>query len=99
MLFNLCFFFSTVCLQLTIGSNMQIGLKQARMTDDLRLTILRAHNNLRTQLANGQVTDGSKQTLPTGQNIYKFVCLISTGHEFIQNLNRDLLATRYVRPP
>ena len=62
------------------------------MTDDLRLTILRAHNNLRTQLANGQVTDGSKQTLPTGQNIYKFVCLINTGHEFIQNLNRDLIA-------
>jgi len=43
------------------------------MTDDLRYAILRAHNNYRKQLANGQVTDGSKQKLPKGKNIYKLV--------------------------
>uniref|UniRef100_A0A915NR50 SCP domain-containing protein n=1 Tax=Meloidogyne floridensis TaxID=298350 RepID=A0A915NR50_9BILA len=43
------------------------------MTDPLRLTILRAHNNYRSQLAKGLVTDVTNKTLPPGKNIYKLV--------------------------
>ncbi|KAF7640128.1 SCP domain-containing protein [Meloidogyne graminicola] len=71
MVFSLILFLSTVFLYLSNCFSLQ--LHQARMTNDLRLTILRAHNNYRSQLANGKVTDGSKKTLPPGKNIYKFV--------------------------
>jgi len=54
------------------------------MTDDLRYAILKVHNNYRKQLANGQVTDGSKQNLPKGKNIYK---LVSEMGDFISNVN------------
>uniref|UniRef100_A0A915LQM0 SCP domain-containing protein n=1 Tax=Meloidogyne javanica TaxID=6303 RepID=A0A915LQM0_MELJA len=43
------------------------------MTDPLRLTILRAHNNYRSQLAKVLVTDVTNKTLPAGKNIYKLV--------------------------
>uniref|UniRef100_A0A1I8BXN0 SCP domain-containing protein n=1 Tax=Meloidogyne hapla TaxID=6305 RepID=A0A1I8BXN0_MELHA len=42
------------------------------MTDEARLAVLHAHNNLRSQLAAGQVADASKNNL-SGGIFYKFV--------------------------
>nr|CAD2189166.1 unnamed protein product [Meloidogyne enterolobii] len=70
MIFNLFLVFSSACLFISVES---LRLHQANMTDPLRLTILRAHNNYRSQLAKGLVTDVTNKTLPAGKNIYKLV--------------------------
>ncbi|CAK5088659.1 unnamed protein product [Meloidogyne enterolobii] len=74
MILNLCLVFFTACLYTSVEG---LGLHQAKMTDDLRKAILRAHNNYRSQLAKGLVTDGSNKTMPAGKNIYKFVYKLS----------------------
>ena len=46
------------------------------MTDELRDVIVEVHNAFRSKLAHGKVKDGSKNNLPQGKNIYKFVCYL-----------------------
>nr|CAD2201140.1 unnamed protein product [Meloidogyne enterolobii] len=71
IILSIALFFFIVCLQLSRTSSAQIGLNEAKMTDELRNVILNAHNDFRKKLVNGKVKD-AKGNLPTGKNIYKF---------------------------